>query len=80
MINTIPIIGWLISFCINVSLAIPFWICWTVFDIGITYFDFLPTQWQVIPFWHCVGIFISVSVIKTIFIPKFVTISQSANK
>ena len=79
MINTIPIVGWLISFFINVSLAVPFWICWTCFEIGIIYFDFLPSQWQAIPFWHCIGIFISISVVKTVFVPTLASVNQTNN-
>ena len=79
MINGIPVIGWLLSFAVNVSLAIPFWICWTCCGIGVTYFDFLPIQWQAIPFWSCVGLFISVSIIKTVFVPKLASVSQSAD-
>lgn len=80
MINAIPVFGWLLSLAFNVSMAVPFWICWTVFGIGRTYFSFLPEPWQVIPFWSCVGLFISVSIIKTVFIPKLVDVSNSTDK
>lgn len=76
-INVVPVIGWLLSFIGVVSLSVPFWICWTVFGIGNLYFDFLPEQWRSIPFWNCVGIFTSVSIIKTAFVPKIVQVSQS---
>lgn len=79
MINALPIVGWFLSFAGNVSLAIPFWICWTCCGIGSSYFDFLPECWQSIPFWNCVGIFMSVSIIKTVFVPKLASVSQSAD-
>lgn len=75
MINAFPVIGWFLSFCASVSLAVPFWLCWTQFSIGTTYFNFLPAQWQSIPFWSCVGIFIVMSVVKCVFYPKLVTMS-----
>ena len=80
MINMLPVVGWLLSFFGNVSLAIPFWICWTVCGIGEIYFDFLPAQWRSIPFWNCVGLFMSVSVIKTVFVPRLCSVSQTQNE
>ena len=77
MVNGIPVLGWIISFIVNVSLAFPFWYCWTICEIGSKYFDFLPSNWQSISFWNCVGLFISVSIIKTVFIPKIITINQT---
>ena len=80
MLNTIPIIGWLLDLLVKISLALPFWVIWTLGGIGETYFDFLPTQFHAIPFWHCVGIFITVPIIKLIFVPKFVSVDQSVEK
>ncbi len=71
MINAVPLLGWLLSFIGNASLAVPFWICWTVCDIGKTYFNFLPEQWQSIPFWNCVGLFMCMGLIRFVFTPKF---------
>jgi len=78
-INALPVIGWFLSFVCNVSLAVPFWICWTACGIGKLYFDFLPERWQSIPFWNCVGIFISVSIITSVLVPKIASVSQSSN-
>ena len=58
MWNAFPVIGHLISLLINISLAIPFWICWTLFGVGTKYFYFLPEPFHVISFWSCVGLFI----------------------
>ena len=79
MINALPVIGWFLSAVANVSLAVPFWICWTICGIGETYFNFLPSQWQSIPFWNCVGLFISMTIIKTVFVPKLASVSHTAN-
>jgi hypothetical protein len=40
MWNTIPVIGWLVDFVIKVSLAVPFWICWTVGGLGKKFFPY----------------------------------------
>jgi hypothetical protein len=80
MVNAIPIVGWALSFAVNVSLAIPFWICWTICGIGSTYFKFLPQEWQSIPFWNCVGLFISISILKLIVVPRLASVSQSSGK
>lgn len=78
MINAIPFIGWLLSLFFNVSLAIPFWIVWTACGIGQKFGYFLPPVYQSIDFWNCVGLFIAVSIIKHVFIPKFVSVSNEA--
>ena len=74
--NQIPIIGWTLSFLMNCSLAVPFWICWTVCGIGQSYFDWLPPRWQSIPFWNTVGIFICLSVVRSI-VPNLIHVSQT---
>lgn len=77
MVNAIPVCGWLISVVANASLAVPFWLCWTVCGIGATYFGFLPPVWQAIPFWNCVGLFICASVAKAVFVPNFASVTQT---
>ena len=76
MINKLPIIGWLISLVANISLSIPFWICWTACGVGQKYFYFLPDVYRSIPFWDCVGIFIVLSVLRGLF-PSLASVSQS---
>jgi len=81
MLNAIPIFSWWLSTAFfAISLAVPFWIVWTVCGIGATYFYFLPPVWQTPGFWACVGIFISVSIIKGVFVPKLVSVSSSSSK
>ena len=75
-LNGIPVIGWLISLVITASLAVPFWIAWTVCNVGKTYFYFLPQVYQAPDFWSLVGIFISVGTLKMVLFPSF-NISQS---
>lgn len=63
-VNAIPVFGWVLSLLAYGSMAVPFWLCWTVFGIGTKYFSFLPTVWQTIPFWECVGVFTCVSIAR----------------
>ncbi len=77
MLNGLPIVGWFLSFVGNVSLAIPFWICWTVCGIGVLYFDFLPAKYQALPFWNTVGLFMCISILKAVLVPKLASVSQS---
>jgi len=46
----------------------------------LTYFGFLPEQWQSIPFWNCVGIFFCVTILKTVFVPKLASVNQTNEK
>jgi hypothetical protein len=80
MINKLPFIGWFLSFAANVSLSIPFWLCWTVCEIGKTYFDFLPLKYQSIPFWSCVGLFMVIGILKGTFAISFVNVNQKVEK
>jgi hypothetical protein len=69
MLNAIPFIGWFFFIIISISLAVPFWFCWTVCGIGAKYFYFLPQVYQGIGFWACVGLFMVISILKSFFIP-----------
>lgn len=76
MINSIPVLGWLLSIVFNTSLAIPFWLFWTHLEIGKRYFYFLPEIYLSVGFWDCVGIFVVLSVLKGFF-PVLVSVSQT---
>ena len=75
-LNALTLIGWLLSGVIAISLAVPFWLCWTVFGIGAKYIYWLPAVYQAIPFWDCVGLFIAISIIKATLTPRFATVEQ----
>jgi hypothetical protein len=77
MLNSIPFVGWTIDFILKVSLAIPFWFIWTYSSIGSQYFYFIPRVYQIIPFWHCVGLFMILPILKAMLIPQFVNVNQS---
>lgn len=76
MINKLPVIGWFFSVLGSVSMAVPFYICWTLCGIGEKYFYFLPDVYRAIDFWDCVGLFIVGSILLG-FVPKFASVSQS---
>lgn len=78
MINAIPFVGWGMSLFFSISLAVPFWFVWTVCGIGDTYAYFLPPVYHAPGFWACVGIFIAVSIIKAVFVPKLISASSDA--
>ena len=64
--NKLPIIGWLIALACTASLAVPFWICWTLAGIGATFFPFLPTAYATIGFFQSVGLFTSIGILKQV--------------
>lgn len=78
MLNAIPIVGWILSLFFAISLAIPFWIVWSACGIGATYAYFLPSVYHSPGFWDCVGVFIAVSIIKAVFVPRLASTSASA--
>lgn len=78
-INGIPVVGWIISAAVSASVALPFWLIWTCFGIGETFFYWLPDAYLRPGFWQCVGLFIAVSIIKSVFVPKVVSVNQTNN-
>lgn len=78
MLNAIPFIGWFLSFFFTVSLAIPFWLIWSVFGIGETYFYFLPKIYHGIGFWACVGVFMVLGILKGVLFPTLAHASSES--
>ena len=79
MINAIPVIGWFLSLFFSISLAVPFWLIWSVFGIGQTFAYWLPPVYLHPGFWECVGVFIVVSIIKLVFIPRIASVSSESS-
>ena len=69
MLNAFPIVGWIASFVIAASVSVPVWYCWTVCGLGRLYGSGLPEVWQSVPYWHCVGLFIVVSTVRSAVLP-----------
>lgn len=78
MLNALPFVGWFLSLFFSISLAIPFWIVWTACGIGETYFYWLPKVYLTPGFWACVGLFMVISILKAVLVPKFVSVSNEA--
>ena len=75
MINKLPLIGWFFSIAASISLSVPFYFIWNA--LAPTYFYWLPKVYLAIPFWHCVGLFVILPVIKHTLTPTFAKVSQS---
>ncbi len=78
MLNAIPFFGWFLSLFFSISLAIPFWIAWTVCGIGETYFYWIPPVYLHPGFWACVGLFMVMSILKAVLVPRIASVSTSS--
>lgn len=77
MLNAISVLGWgwALSLIGAFGLAVPFWLFWTAWGLGARYFYWLPEVYHEIPFWHTVGLFIIVSILKT-GVPQLAAVSN----
>jgi hypothetical protein len=71
----LPFLGWFISFVGSASLSVPFYFIWN--SLAPIYFYQLPQVYLYLPFWHCVGLFIVIPIVKNTLTPTFVHVSQS---
>ncbi len=78
MLNKIPFLGWFFSAVAAISLAVPFWLCWTWWGVGVKYFYWLPEIYQIIMFWDCVALFIVIAILKGTLIPRLFYSSKPA--
>jgi|CXWL01.1.fsa_nt_gi hypothetical protein len=76
MINKLPFIGWVISLTVSISLSIPFWFIWN--RLAAIYFYWLPQVYLHIPFWHCVGLFIILPILKGTLIPTLIDVKSTS--
>lgn len=76
MISAIPGLGWLLSALFSISLAVPFYFIWD--HLGPVYFSFIPSVYQHIPFWDCVGLFMILPILKGVLTPKLMTVSNDS--
>ena len=76
-LSGIPFVGWILDIIVKACLALPFWMIWSYWGLGEKYFAFLPKIYLNLDFWDCLGLFIAVPILYAIFIPKFVSVSQS---
>lgn len=73
-INAIPVFGWFLSIGLAASISVPFYFLWNW--LGPIYFSFLPPLYLQLPFWHCVGLWVLVPMVKALLFP---TISSSSS-
>ena len=79
MINKLPVLGWIISFILNTSLAVPFWFIWTYCEFGSFYFgEWIPQRFESIPVWNIVGLFIVLGIFRHI-LPTFIAVNNSSS-
>jgi hypothetical protein len=71
MIYSIPIVGWLLGLFFHTMLAIPFYFLWN--GLAPTYFYWLPPVYQNLGFMTIVGLFILLSILKAVLLPRFGT-------
>ena len=76
MLNAIPVLGWFLSFAFAASLAVPFYFMWN--HLAPIYFAFLPVVYKSLPFWDCVWLFMTLSILKHL-VPTLVNVSQTNN-
>ena len=78
MINVITAAGWFLSLFFMTSLALPYNSVRIV--CGPTYFYFPPPMWQSPDFFVCIGIFILVSILRSVFAPKLASVVHFAGR
>lgn len=69
MIYSLPVFGWIIGLFFHVALAVPFWIAWNA--LAPKFFYWLPPVFLSIGFWEIVGLFVIVSILKSLLLPRF---------
>ena len=79
MLHALPIIGWAIQAVFTLSISVIFWLGWTVFGVGYDFFYFLPERFQSLSFWEVFWLFTVVGILKSVFTPRFVSVSQTNN-
>jgi hypothetical protein len=60
---SIPLVGWFIGLLLSSFVSVPFYFVWN--SLAPRYFYFLPEVYLDIPFWHCVGLFIIIPIVKS---------------
>ena len=78
MINALPVIGWILSVGASMSMSVPFYFIWNA--LAPTYFYFLPPVYLHLPFWHCVGLFVILPILKVALVPSIASVSQTNSK
>ena len=64
-----PILGWLIAPLISACAALPFYVLWHWFNVK-KFFTFLPDVYLNAGFWEMVGLFLVLSMLKSLLLPS----------
>ena len=76
MIYAIPVVGWIVGLFFHIALAVPFYICWNA--LAPKFFYWVPPVYHSVGFWEIVGLFIVMSILKTVFVPKLASVSNES--
>ena len=68
-ITTFPVIGWVIGPVLSALVAIPFYFLWHVCNVK-KFFFFLPDVYMNVGFFELVGLFIVLSIAKSLCLPR----------
>lgn len=78
MIYAVPVVGWVVGLFFHICLAIPFYFVWNW--LAPTYLYWLPAVYQQLGFWTIVGLFVLLSILKTVLLPSFASHVTNDNK
>ncbi|MCY3884944.1 MAG: hypothetical protein OXG24_08530 [Gammaproteobacteria bacterium] len=79
--NRIPVLGWIGSVILNLSLSIPFWFIWSVCGVGRHFFStLLPEQFLKPNLWVILGLFICIEIIRTLLFPRTINLPKDNDK
>lgn len=70
MIFMLPVVGWLIGFVLAFGMAVPFYYCWNALA-PIYFAAWVPPIFLQLPFWHIVGLFVIISILKAMLVPNW---------
>ncbi|MXW54747.1 MAG: hypothetical protein F4X44_05340 [Gammaproteobacteria bacterium] len=79
--NRIPVLGWIGSIVLNLSLSIPFWFIWSVCGVGRHFFtNLLPEPFLRPSLWVILGLFICIEIIRSLLFPMTLNLRKENEK
>lgn len=70
MIFMLPVVGWIIGIILAIGLAVPFYFAWNALA-PIYFAAWVPAIFLQLPFWHIVGLFVIISILKAMLVPNW---------
>lgn len=74
----IPVLGWFIAILIGLCWSIPFYFLWN--SVAPTYFYWLPRVYHQLPFWDCVKLTLTISMMKVLLFPTMSVNNSNGKK